>query len=211
MDAEAQADFAEILELGTSTFSEAAGLPCALDSGLRPIWKGAGFVGPAYPIRCAPGDNLALHLGLEQAPRGSVLVVDAGGDPSGYWGEVFTVAAEVRGILGLVIDGSVRDIDALERRGFPVFARGVSMRGTIKQSAPLMGERMVLSGISIAPGDLVVADADGVLCLPADAVAPTLAAARARQAKEADFMRQLAKGQTTVELLGLTAFRKPAF
>ena len=198
----------ELLRHGTSTLCEASGLPCALDYNIRPVWPGAAVAGPAYPLRCAPGDNLAIHIAVDAAPPGHVLVVDASGYVAGYWGEVLTVAAEARSITGIVIEGGLRDIDALERRKFPAFARGIGMRGTVKHHAPSVGEPIVIAGISIAPGDLVVADTDGVLAIPQAHVARTLEGARTRTDKEAVTMKRLQAGETTLEILGLTAHRK---
>jgi 4-hydroxy-4-methyl-2-oxoglutarate aldolase len=198
------------LALGTSTLYEAAGLPCAIDPAIRPVWTGAAVAGPAYPVHCSPGDNLAIHLALERAPRGSVLVVSADGFVAGYWGEVLTVAAQAAGIAGLVIDGGVRDVAALARRAFPVFSRGISVRGTVKASAPSVGGPIRITGVDVAPGDLVVADDDGVVVLPAAEVQRVLSAGEARAAKEADFMQRLAEGATTVDLLGLAAWRERA-
>lgn len=193
----------EFLRHGTSTLCEAAALPCALDHALRPVWPGAALAGTAFPLRCAPGDNLAIHYTVAEAGKGDVLVVDAAQYIGGYWGEVLTAAAEARGIAGLVIDGGVRDIAALERRKFPVFARGVGMRGCVKLHAPSVGETIVIAGVTVARGDLVVADADGVLSIPSTQVARTLAAARQRTDKEASMMQRLAQGETTLQILGL--------
>jgi 4-hydroxy-4-methyl-2-oxoglutarate aldolase len=201
---------ARALALGTSTLYEASGLPCAVDPAIRPVWAGAAMAAPAYPVRCSPGDNLAIHLGVERAPRGSVLVVTADGFVAGYWGEVLTVAAEAAGIVGLVIDGGVRDVAAMTRRRFPVFSRGISVRGTIKASAPSVGQPILMTGVQVAPGDLVVADDDGVVVLPNAKVNEVLAAGEARAQKEADFMARLARGETTVDLLGLSAWRTRA-
>ncbi|MCK7576865.1 MAG: RraA family protein [Chromatiales bacterium] len=99
--------------------------------GLAPRWPR-----PAYPLECSPGDNLAIHIAMEGA-HGGILVISTGGFVAGYWGEVLTVAAEAAGVAGLVIDGGVRDIAALTAQRFPVFSRGISMRGTIKASARL--------------------------------------------------------------------------
>jgi len=197
----------ELLQHGTSTLYEASRLPCALDYNIRPVWHGAAVAGPAYPLRCAPADNLAIHIAVDAVPPGHVLVVDASGYVAGYWGEVLTVAAEARHIKGIVIDGGLRDIDALERRKFPAFARGVGMRGTVKFHAPSVGEPIVIAGVSVAPGDLVVGDTDGVLVLPQAAVSRTLEAARQRTEKEAATMKRLLAGETTLDLLGLTAHR----
>lgn len=190
------------LELGTSTVYEASGLPCALDPELRPVWPGAAVSGPAFPVECVPGDNLALHLAVETAPAGSVLVVAAGGRLIGYWGEVLTWAARVQGIAGLVIDGAVRDITALERLGFPVFARGVSMLGSGKEAVVSVGEPIRLGGVAVGPGDLVVADRDGVLCLPAGESARVLAAATARTDKERAIIERLRDGERTLDVYG---------
>ena len=120
----------ELLRHGTSTLCEASGLPTALDYNIRPVWPGATLAGAAFPLRCAPGDNLAIHLAVAQAEPGDVLVVDGHGYIAGYWGEILTVAAQARGIAGLVIDGGVRDLAALESHKFPVFARGKVLGGS---------------------------------------------------------------------------------
>jgi len=196
------------LELGTSTLYEASKLNCSVDPAIRPAWDGARVAATAYPVVCAPGDNLALHLAVEQAPKGSVLVVATSDFVAGYWGEVLSVAAVAAGIRGLIIDGGVRDIDAMKRMRFPAFARGISMRGTIKKTAPSVGEPMLFGGVPVAAGDVVVGDADGVAIIPAGRFAQVLDAARARAEKEARFMDQLRNGATTVELLGLTGHRR---
>jgi 4-hydroxy-4-methyl-2-oxoglutarate aldolase len=210
----ASADYSpESLELacrlGTSTLYEAAGIQVfSVAPAIRTIWPGASVAGPAFPLECSPGDNLSIHIALEKAPRGSVLVVSASGFIAGYWGEVLTVAAEAAGIAGLVIDGGVRDIAAMTARRFPVFSRGISMRGTIKASAPSIGKPISLAGTPVSQGDLVVADDDGVLVLPSAVVEATLAKGQLRADKEAVMMRQLQEGRTTLELLNLVSWRQ---
>jgi len=201
---------ARALALGTSTLYEASGLPCSVDPMIRAVWPGAAIAAPAYPVQCSPGDNLAIHLAMERAPRGSVLVVGTDGFVAGYWGEVLAVAAEAAGLAGLVIDGGVRDVAALARRRFPVFARGVSVRGTVKASAPAVGKPLLFTGVTAAAGDLVVADDDGVIVLPAADVERTLAAGEARATKEAEMMKKLAAGATTLDQLGLSHWRNRA-
>ncbi len=198
------------LVLGSSTLFEASGLPCSVDPAIRSVWTGASIAAPVYPLACAPGDNLAIHIAMERAPRGSVLVVATGDYLAGYWGEVLTVAAEAAGIVGLVIDGGVRDIAALATRRFPVFSRGISMRGTIKVSVPSVGAPLFFGGVPAAAGDFLVADDDGVLILPRAAVERTLADGEARAANESAMMEKLAKGETTLELMGLAAWRDKA-
>ncbi|MBS0476105.1 MAG: dimethylmenaquinone methyltransferase [Proteobacteria bacterium] len=200
---------AQARRLGTSTLFEASGLATsAADTAIRPVWAGASVAGSAYPLECSPGDNLAIHIAMEKAPRGSILVISSGGFVAGYWGEVLTVAAEAACIVGLVIDGGVRDIAALTARRFPVFSRGISMRGTIKASAPSVGQPMSFTGTPVAAGDLVVADDDGVLVIPAAHVESTLAQGQARADKEARMMEALTQGKSTLELLNLTSWRQ---
>jgi 4-hydroxy-4-methyl-2-oxoglutarate aldolase len=196
------------LDLGTSTLYEASKLNCSVDPAIRPVWDGARVVGTAYPLVCSPGDNLALHLAVEQAPKGSVLVVATSSFVAGYWGEVLSVAAVAAGIRGLVIDGGVRDVDALKRMRFPAFSRGISMRGTIKRTAPSVGNEILFGGVPVAPGDVVIGDADGVVVVPSGRFAQVLDAAQARAEKETQFMEKLRNGATTVELLGLQQHRQ---
>ena len=113
-------EVAELLALGTATLGESGAT--GLDSSIRPMWHGATFAGPAFTVSCAAADNLAIHQGVAVAPRGSVLAASLPDRTQrGYWGEVLTTAAETAGIVALVIDGTVRDVSALERHKFPVF------------------------------------------------------------------------------------------
>ena len=195
--------------LGTSTLFEASGVSTsAVDSNIRTVWAGASVAGPAYPLECSPGDNLAIHIAMEKVPRASILVISTQGFVAGYWGEVLTVAAEAAGVVGLVIDGGVRDIAAITKRRFPVFTRGISMRGTIKASAPSVGQAISFAGTPVETGDLVVADDDGVLVIPAAKVEYTLAQGQIRSDKEAKMMEALAQGKSTLELMGLTRWRQ---
>ena len=193
--------------LGSSTLYEAAHLPCAVDSAIRPLFDGAFIAAPAYPLECSPGDNLGLHLAMERVPRGSVLVVGTGGFIAGYWGEVLTVAAEAAGVVGLVIDGGVRDVAAIKKRQFPVFTRAISVKGTVKASAPSVGQPFNFNGAWVAQGDLVVADDDGVIIVPKAEVARTLAEGEARAYKETQMMQALSDGRSTLELMNLAHWR----
>lgn len=196
-----------MVSLGSSTLFEASGIECLLDPDIRTAWAGAAIAGPAYPVRCAPYDNLAIQLAMEHAPEGSVLVVDAHGSRAGFWGEVLTVAAQARGVRGLVIDGGVRDIAAMRRLGFPAFSRHVCCRGTIKNAAPSVGREIVMGGVAIAPGDYVCADEDGIVVLPQAEASRIVAAGQQRAEKEDAMMQQLKAGKTMVELLGLEGKR----
>jgi 4-hydroxy-4-methyl-2-oxoglutarate aldolase len=193
------------LELGASTLYEANGGVGSMDPAIRPVWPGAALCGPAYPLKCAIGDNLAVHRAMERCKSGDVLVVNAGGDNSGYAGEVLANAARARGVRGVVIDGGVRDIDAFQRMGFPVFARWISMRRVSKLSRGTIGETTQVGGVDVSPGDVIVADADGVLVCVASRFEGTLRDGEARADRETGIIGRIKKGELTLDLLGLRA------
>ncbi|GAA2786377.1 dimethylmenaquinone methyltransferase [Saccharopolyspora taberi] len=184
----------------SATLSEASGLDIVLSPRLRPVWSGARLCGPAFTVQGAGGDNLALHHAVPHAPRGAVLVADFEGAAFGHWGEVLAVAAQQRGIAGLLIDGGVRDTAELEALGFPVFSRNNSILGTRKDFPGVFGKPVVVGGVVVRPGDLVVADVDGVVALPSADIDQILDRADARVAKENEFMEQLRMGRTTLDL-----------
>ena len=195
---------AALARLGSATVGESGGL--AAHRRLRPAWSGAAVAAPAYPVGCTPGDNLAVHVGVTKAPRGSVLVVDVGQVADrGYWGEVLTTAAEAAGLAGLILDGGVRDVAALQAHGFPVFSATIALTGATKDKPGTVGLPVRVGGVEVAAGDWVVADVDGVSIVPREAVDDVLAAGQDREAKEAGFFKALKSGSTTVELLGLEA------
>jgi 4-hydroxy-4-methyl-2-oxoglutarate aldolase len=175
----------------------------AVDPAIRAAWPGATVAGPAFTVQGAGGDNLALHNAVLAAPAGSVLVADLGGAAHGHWGEVLAVAAQQRGIAGLVIDGGVRDRDEMRDRSFPVFSRNDTVRGTRKLFPGVLGVDIRLGGVPVSTGDLVVGDADGLVILPAMRVPAVLDRADARVAQEATILDQLRGGATTLELYGL--------
>lgn len=193
----------ELLVLGAATMYEASGLDSFLPASIQPAWPGARIVGRALPVRAAAGDNLPLHLAVEQSQPGDVLVVDAGGAEHGYWGEVLTVAAQYRGILGLVIHGGVRDIDRLEALGFPAFSSCIALQGTLKDDAGSVGDPVRIGSATIARGDIVVADRDGVAVIPAAQFEEVLANSRLRAEKEAEYMDRIRAGELTMDLLDL--------
>jgi 4-hydroxy-4-methyl-2-oxoglutarate aldolase len=195
---------AELARLGSATIGESGGR--AADRRLRPAWSGAAVAAPAYPVGCTPGDNLAVHVAVTTAPRGSVLVVDVGRViDRGYWGEVLTTGAEAAGVAGLVLDGGVRDVAALEAHGFPVFSAAIALTGATKDKPGTVGSPVRVGGVQVALGDWVVADVDGVAFVREVDVQDVLAAGRERESKEAGFFEALRGGSTTVELLGLNA------
>src|SRR5580692_437845 len=205
MSTASQQEIAATLQrLGSATLGESGGL--ATDRRLKPAWPGAVLAAPAYPVGCTPGDNLAVHVAVTTAPAGSVLVVDVGQVPDrGYWGEVLTTAAEAAGLVGLVIDGGVRDVAALEAHGFPVVSAGVALTGATKDKPGTVGLPVRVGGVEVSAGDWVVADVDGVTFVPSALLDEVLVAGREREAKEAGFFAALRNGATTVDLLGLDA------
>jgi 4-hydroxy-4-methyl-2-oxoglutarate aldolase len=193
---------AAFAQLGAATLGESGGHPMA--PRIKAAWPGARVSAPAYPVTCAAGDNLAIHVAVAEAPAGHVLVASVGSEPErGYWGEVLTTGAETRGIVGLVIDGGVRDVSALAGHGFPVFSSTIALRGATKEHPGRTGGQSVVGDVVVHEGDWIVADADGVTVVPRAQLADVLAAGQAREAKEAKFFEQLRAGKTTVELLGL--------
>ena len=191
------------LKLGASTLYEAGGGTGALDPAIRPVWHGAMLCGPAFPVTCAVGDNLAVHRALERCRPGDVLTMSAGGDDSGYFGEVLANAARTRGVRGVVMDGGVRDIDAFRRMGFPVFARWISMRRTLKKDPGEIGRPTLVGGVTVEPGSVVVADSDGVFVSEAGRFAQTIQDAEARAARESELISRIKGGELTLDLLGL--------
>jgi 4-hydroxy-4-methyl-2-oxoglutarate aldolase len=192
----------ELIGLGAATLGESGAI--ALSPRIRSMWKGAEFAGPAITVACPAGDNLALHAAVAAARPGMVLAVSFAADSArGYWGEVLTTAAEAAGAAALVIDGEVRDLAAIERHGFPVFARGVALRGASKAGPGALNVPITLGDALVRPGDWLVGDADGVVVIPAETLEACREAAVRRAQKEAGFFARLRAGATTVELLGL--------
>jgi 4-hydroxy-4-methyl-2-oxoglutarate aldolase len=161
--------------------------------------------GPAFTVRGIGGDNLALHHAVVTAPPGSVLVADLHGAAHGHWGEILAVAAQQRGIAGLVIDGGVRDVDELARIEFPVFSRTITVVGTVKSYPGEFEVPVRIGGIVVRSGDLIVGDADGVIAVPADAAEQIIARADQRVRDEKRILTALRQGQTTVDLYHLPA------
>ena len=186
-----------------ATLHEAAGQRGALPSAIKPVLPDFRVCGPAFPVQSPKRDNLWLHRAIYAASPGDVLVVDVGQEfEAGYWGEIMSYAASARRLGGLVIDGCVRDKLELASVGFPIFARGLCIRGTAKDHAAAGGLDQVIEigGCKVAPGDLVVGDEDGVVVLPGAEVDTILAAAEAREQKELNIIEQLRAGKSTLEI-----------
>lgn len=189
-----------------ATVHEAAGRIGALPARLRPAFSAAAVFGHAFPVLCPVGDNLWLHRAVAQAPAGSVLVVQTtASDEFGYWGEILSEAAKARELGGLIIDGGVRDVVALGRVGFPVFAATTCIKGTVKDpdSPGRLGGPITLGDVRIEAGDLIVADEDGVVAIPRGSVDQVLVASQERDAKEARFIDEIRAGASTIDLFSL--------
>jgi len=201
----------EARDLAAATLYEAAGQRGALDPAIRQMAPGLNVCGPAFTIRCQSGDNLTLHAAVAHASAGDILVVDVGDfADAGHWGEILTVAAISREIGGLVINGGVRDITALPRLGFPVFARAVSMKAATKRIRGLLNHPVVCGGVEIEPGDLVVGDEDGVVAIARGEAEAIIARAREREDREALMMERLRQGDLTLDLLNLRSIVEPS-
>ena len=192
--------------LSTASLHEASGRRGALPSAIRPVDPAMRICGPACTVEGPGGDNLWLHRALYAAAPGDVLVVYVqGAYEHGYWGDVMTNAALLRGLGGLVIDGGVRDGDALRALGFPVFSRGLCIRGTAKDKGArgFVNAPLLIADVVVEPGDLVVGDGDGVVVVARARAAEVVAAASARDAREREILERLRAGETTLEIYGL--------
>jgi 4-hydroxy-4-methyl-2-oxoglutarate aldolase len=193
----------EMREQAATTVYEAAGQQGGLEHMIRPIAPGMKLCGSALTVRCQPADNLTLHAAIALAQPGDVIVADVGGAlEAGHWGEITTVAAQARGVAGLVINGGVRDVGPIARRGFAVFAPAISMKATVKATPGLINHPIVCGGVTVYPGDLVLADDDGVVVVARERVSQVLEAARQREEREADVMRRLEADELTLDILG---------
>lgn len=189
-------------EFGSATLGESGARIMA--PRIAPAWPGARIAAPAFPVRCTSGDNLAIHVAAAEAPPGSVLVVDVGElSDYGYWGEVLTTGARARGIEGLVIDGGVRDIVAIETLAFPVFASTIALRGASKNQPGAVNIPIRCGGAALVRGDWVVGDADGVVVVPGEHLDTVLQQAMDRTQKEKAMLEALRGGKTTIKLLKL--------
>jgi len=172
-------------EISPTTLGDVLPRVQIMDTGIRPLWAAPRLAGPAYTVRCLPGDNLMLHAAIYRAEPGSVLVVQAGDTDYALAGGNMCAVAQRHRIAGLIVDGVVRDVAEVRDLGFPVFARGViPIPGGKEATAPL-NEPVQCGGVTVHPGDIVVADEEGIAVVPAARQEEVLAETRARQAAEA--------------------------
>ncbi|AHL75448.1 4-hydroxy-4-methyl-2-oxoglutarate aldolase [Stutzerimonas stutzeri] len=195
---------ATLRQLGSATIYEAQGAKGALDSGIKPLDMNMRVAGPAFTVDIRPGDNLMLHYALLHIKAGDVLVVDAKGFvEAGPWGDVLTEQALKQGVAGLIINGAVRDAEAIVNAVFPVFCRGLSIKGTGKNQPGLLNVPVCFGDVLINPGDIVVGDRDGVVVVARNEIDDVLLKSQQREDKEAYFREQIREGATTSDLLDL--------
>lgn len=197
--------------VGTVALARCGGRP--FGTHLFSVWPGAAFAATAFPVRCTPGDNLAIHVAVAQAPPGCALVVDVAGEAEyGYVDEILAVAASTRGVAGIVLDGCVRDIAAIARCALPVFGAGVAVREAAHEAGGSVGRQISMTPGGPAPlpvrrGDWIVADDDGVVCLPRGQVGSIIAATVDSVSRDREIIDAVYAGESTLDLLGLDPSR----
>lgn len=205
----ARADAAAITLLGqqgVATVHEAQGRTGLMRPYMRPVYQTAKASGPAITVSCHPGDNLMIHAAIEVAKPGDVLVVATTSESTdGMFGELLAVSCRAHGVQGLIIDAGVRDTADIVNMQFPVWAKAVSAQGTVKASAGSVNVPIVCAGAIVNPGDVIVADCDGVVVVPHEAAAKVAAAGEERVKKEEKVRQRLANGELGVDFYGLRA------
>jgi regulator of RNase E activity RraA len=185
----------QFLDVPVANVSDCMARMTAAGARLRPMHRSGRMAGPALTIKTRPGDNLMIHKALQLAVPGDIIVVDAGGDlTNALIGEIMTGDAMLQQLGGIVINGAIRDADWIAERDFPVFAAGVTHRGPYKDGPGEINVPIAIDGMVIEPGDLVIGDGDGLLCVPFDQVETLLAAARAKQEVEARMVADIEAG-----------------
>ena len=187
---------AQFKTIAVANISDCMSRASAGGASLRPMHTSGILAGPALTVRTRPGDNLMIHKALDLAMPGDVIVVDAGGDLSNALiGEIMVSYAKSKGVAGFVLNGAIRDLDSIAKGDLPVFAKGVTHRGPYKDGPGEINTMIAIDGMVICPGDLIVGDIDGVLCVPLASIGEIYAAAHAKQMAETITMQQIRDGK----------------
>jgi 4-hydroxy-4-methyl-2-oxoglutarate aldolase len=190
--------------LGVSTAHEALGRSGLMKPCMRPIWPGAQIAGPAVTILAQPGDNWMIHVAVEQCQKGDVVVLGCTADNTdGMFGELLATSLMARGVKGLVIDAGCRDVKALHDMGFPVWSRAISAKGTVKATLGAVNVPVVCAGVNVEPGDVVVADDDGVVIIPKKYAVETAQKAQKRFDDEDGKRKRLASGELGLDMYNM--------
>ncbi len=190
---------------GVAAAHEVYGRAGLLDPSVRPIQQGIGVAGPAVTVLCPRADNLMIHMAVEQCRPGDVLVVatEPPGDASGVIGELLATSLRAHGVIAAVVDAGVRDVAELRAMGFPVWSRWITAQGTTKHGPGAVNRAVVCAGQEVAPGDIIVADDDGVVCIAAASAVEVARDVGVRAAHEESIRARLAAGELSADMLGL--------